>query len=91
MKEARTEKKSIRLSQTAASYIEDAEGTSFNDKLENFILYSKEGEPKLTKRINKMLDDIDTLDEAIRDKRELLNKLKTIESYLRQATNYIER
>lgn len=91
MKESKSIKKSIRLSKTVHDYIEDAEGNSFNDKLDNLIVYTIEEEPKLKMRLKELKNDISVLEKQIREKRTVLEKVKSIERYLDQATYGLSR
>ncbi len=65
---AKSNSKSIRLSDEVMAYIEKSKGNGFNEKFENIILHAKEDEPRLQEKLK-------YLDEQIKKKQMQLEKI----------------
>lgn len=65
---AKSNAKSIRLSDKVLKYIEDYQGNGFNEKFENIILFAMESESNRKK-------DIEFYDKEIESRKKYLNEL----------------
>jgi len=72
---AKSNAKSIRLSNKVLKYIEDYQGNGFNEKFENIILFAMESE-KERKELIAYYDE--SIENRIKDLNELLHKIYTL-------------
>ena len=72
--------KSVRMTEEIYSTVMKQNGNGFNEKFEMLVRHYIFDEKELFKRITEKTEQLNLLDEEIKKKRELLQKLRLIES-----------
>lgn len=81
--------KSVRLSDKVCGYIEQADGYTFTEKLENFVLHAVDDEDALNRRLEAkraecrmMCEKLDMSDKIFRSMFSVVNELEDLRSQL---------
>lgn len=76
--EKKSMQRSIRMKPSIYEYVEEHDGDGFNDKLEKMILFFRDEEPLLIKRIEEEKKELETLKNELSRYRRLHKKLLNI-------------
>lgn len=87
----KTVQKSIRLSREVFDFIDAFDGSGFNDKFENLILFCMKEQKEIEKKISLKKKSLAEYDKQIIDKQKILQKLNSIEQYLDYALNSVSQ
>ena len=95
---AKSNSKSIRLSDEVLAYIEKSKGNGFNEKFENIILHAKEDEPRLQKQLNYLDEQItkkhvqlDTISQKVNSLDEQVNAIFSLSDQIHKIQKNMKK
>lgn len=83
--ERKCHSKSVRMTPTVLSYIENHPGNGFNDKFQNIVLFCMKQLPELEKKIKEREDYLKDLDSRLKKHKELFKFLQDVSYYVQAA------
>ena len=82
--------KSIRITEEVYKYIDQQDGDGFNEKLCNMVMYCMKKQSDIKKHVSAAEKNLKDVEELIDQKRDILDKLRRIESYIKTCCNVIQ-